>query len=167
MNFAADRNNKQIKVEREFNAPLPLVWSAWTQNEILDQWWAPKPWQARTKLMDFRPGGSWVYAMIGPDGEVHWSKAEFNQVTPQKSFSALDGFCDENGTLNSDLPRSMWENTFTKNGDKTLVHIVITYDDLADLEQIIDMGFKEGFTEGLTNLDLYLSTQSIQPSKTE
>lgn len=167
MNFAVDRDSRQIKVEREFKAPLPLVWSAWTQNELLDQWWAPKPWQAKTKSMDFRPGGSWLYAMIGPDGEVHWSKADYKQVLPLKSFSGQDGFCDENGTLNPDLPRSMWENTFTENGDATLVHIVITYDDLADLEKIIDMGFKEGFTAGLENLDLYLSTRSIQPSKTE
>lgn len=158
MNFVVDKDNKQIKVEREFDAPLPMVWSAWTQSELLDQWWAPKPWQARTKTMDFKPGGSWLYAMIGPDGETHWSKADFETVVPQKSFSALDAFCDENGNLNTDFPRSLWENTFTATGDSTRVNVVITYDKLADLEQIIKLGFKEGFTAGLENLDTYLNT---------
>lgn len=155
-NFVVDKTNNQINVEREFNAPLLLVWSAWTQPELLDQWWAPKPWQARTKWMDFKPGGSWVYAMSGPTGEVHWSRADFQQIVPQKSFSALDGFCDEKGTISTDLPRSLWENTFTENVDSTLVRIVIRYDNLADLEKTVEMGFKEGFTAGLENLDLYL-----------
>ncbi|MBD2752913.1 SRPBCC family protein [Spirosoma validum] len=159
MNFVVDKDNKQINVEREFNAPLPMVWSAWTESELLDQWWAPKPWHVRTKSMDFKPGGSWLYAMIGPDGETHWSKADFKTIEPQKSFSALDGFCDENGTINTDMPRSLWENTFTNKGESTLVNIVITYDQLADLEQTINMGFKEGFTAGLENLDTLLSTQ--------
>lgn len=158
MNFVVDKDNKQIKVEREFDAPLPMVWSAWTESKLLDQWWAPKPWHARTKSMDFKPGGSWLYAMIGPDGETHWSKADFKTIEPQKSFSALDGFCDENGTINTDMPRSLWKNTFTNKGESTLVNIVITYDQLADLEQTINMGFKEGFTAGLQNLDTLLST---------
>ena len=47
--FSIDRENKTIKVKREFAAELPLVWDAYTKSEILDQWWAPKPWKARTK----------------------------------------------------------------------------------------------------------------------
>lgn len=162
MNFVVDKDSKQIKVDREFNAPLPMVWAAWTQPELLDQWWAPKPWQARTKSMDFKPGGSWLYAMVGPEGEEHWSKADFKQIDAIKRFSALDGFCDENGTINPEWPRSLWDNTFTGKEDSTLVTSVITYDRLADLEKIIELGFKEGFTAGLANLDQYLSTQATK-----
>lgn len=160
MNFVVDNHNKTINVEREFAAPLERVWAAWTQSDLLDQWWAPKPWRARTKSMDFRPGGTWLYAMIGPDGEENWSKIDYTSIDPQKSFSALDGFCDENGVLNSDLPRSTWENVFTQQGESTLVRIGIRFEKLADLEKIIEMGFEEGFTAGLTNLDQLLSTQS-------
>lgn len=156
MNFVVDKDSKQIRVEREFDASLPMVWAAWTQAELLDQWWAPKPWQAKTKLLDFRPGGSWLYAMTGPEGEVHWSKADFKQIEPLKHFSTLDAFCDENGTINPDWSRSLWENTFSEKGDSTVVTIIISYDKLDDLEKMIDMGFKEGFTAGLANLDLLL-----------
>ncbi len=51
-----DMANKKIKVTRSFDATPEQVWSAWTDEEILDQWWAPKPWKAKTKSMDFHEG---------------------------------------------------------------------------------------------------------------
>ena len=71
--FIIDKENNTITVSREFAAELPLVWDAYTKSEMLDQWWAPKPWKARTKSMDFREGGFWHYAMVGPNGEEHWA----------------------------------------------------------------------------------------------
>ena len=43
MDFSVDKENKRISVKREFAAPLSRVWAAWTESELLDQWWAPKP----------------------------------------------------------------------------------------------------------------------------
>lgn len=57
MDFQVDREAKQINVTRDFDAPRDLVWSAWTEHEILDQWWAPKPWKSETKHFDFSEGG--------------------------------------------------------------------------------------------------------------
>jgi len=153
MNFSVDKENKKIKVEREFAAPVDQVWAAWTQSDILDKWWAPKPWKARTKSMDFRVGGYWLYAMVGPEGEEHWARADYKSITPLKSYSALDAFCDENGDINTDYPRSAWTNKFSESSDKTLVSIEIQYDELSDLEATLEMGFKEGFAAGMENLD--------------
>lgn len=158
-NFTVDKANNQIKVERSFNAPLDLVWSAWTEAEILDQWWAPKPWRAETKSMDFREGGRWLYAMVGPDGEKHWSSADYIKIIPLQFFSAIDGFCDEEGNPNTTLPRNKWENNFSAQSEETLVNIQLSFDTLEDLEKIIEMGFKEGFTAGLENLDQYIEAQ--------
>lgn len=158
-NFEVDKDNNQIMVDRSFNAPLDLVWAAWTEAEILDQWWAPKPWKTETKSMDFRVGGHWLYAMMGPDGEKHWSRADYVAITHQKEFTAYDGFCDEEGNANTQLPRNKWENSFNAQGDSTLVHILLTFDSFEDLETIIQMGFKEGFTAGLENLDQYIESQ--------
>ncbi|TDE12828.1 SRPBCC family protein [Dyadobacter psychrotolerans] len=157
MNFSVDKENKKILVEREFAAPLANVWSAWTESEILDKWWAPKPWKARTKTMDFSVGGYWLYAMVGPEGEEHWARADYEAITPLKSYSAEDAFCDKNGKINTDFPRSIWTNRFTEKSDKTLVSIEIKYKQLSDLETTIEMGFKEGFTAGMENLDELLS----------
>lgn len=158
-NFEVDKPNNQILVDRSFNAPLDLVWSAWTEAEILDQWWAPKPWKAESLHMDFREGGYWLYAMVGPEGERHYSRADYMAIVPHRAFTAVDGFCDKDGNPNNDLPSNTWENTFEDRGDATLVHIRLTFDSLEDLEKIIEMGFREGFTAGLENLDQYIASQ--------
>lgn len=157
MNFVVDKENKKVNVEREFAAPISRVWAAFTESKILDQWWAPKPWKARTKTMDFREGGYWLYAMVGPEGEEHWARADYKSITTLKSYTAGDAFCDAEGNVNDSLPGADWENVFTDQNGKTLVSIEISFKSLADLEGHIQMGFKEGFTMGLENLDELLS----------
>jgi Uncharacterized conserved protein len=155
--FSINKANKSIHIKREFAANLELVWKAWTTAELLDQWWAPKPWRAETKSMDFREGGYWLYAMVGPDDEKHWSKLHYISIVKEKHFSAKDGFCDENGTMNPELPQNKWENNFSTKEGMTRVDITLTFDTLTDLKKIIEMGFKEGFTMSLQNLDELLS----------
>lgn len=157
MNFSVDKENKRISVKREFAAPLSKVWAAWTERELLDQWWAPKPWQAQTKSMDFRVGGYWQYAMVGPDGTKQWARADYKSITPLKSFSVQDAFCDEDGNIDQAFPRSFWTNVFSETSDTTLVSIEIKYENISDLEKYIEMGFKEGFTAALENLDELIS----------
>jgi PhnB protein len=109
--------------------------------------------------MNFTEGGHWLYAMLGPEGEEHWSRADYLKIDPLKSFSALDAFCDENGNINNSQPRMSWTNVFKASENTTTVDIEISFDDLKQLETIIEMGFKEGFTMGLDNLEHYLHTQ--------
>lgn len=153
MNFSVDKERKKITVEREFAAPLSNVWAAWTERELLDQWWAPKPWKTRTKTMDFKVGGHWLYAMAGPDGAEHWCRADYLSITPLKSYSAKDSFCDSDGKVDQPFPDSIWTNVFREEEGSTIVSIDIQYKDLTDLEKIIEMGFKEGFTAAMENLD--------------
>lgn len=161
--FTVNKENNTVNVKREFAANLELVWEAWTNPEILDQWWAPKPYQTRTKSMDFREGGMWLYEMYNTESEnqqeCHWCKNDYHKIEHQKYFSGLDAFCDENGTVNTEMPRTLWTNEFNEDGEKTLVTITAKYDSLADLEKIIQMGFKEGFTMAMENLDQYIETK--------
>lgn len=153
IDFFVDKENKKISVRREFVAPVSKVWAAWTDNQLLDQWWAPKPWKARTKIMDFREGGYWLYAMEGPDGNRHWARADFKSIQHLKSFSTKDSFCDENGNINTDFPSAFWTNEFIESYGSTTVHIEISFNELTDLEKYLEMGFQEGFTAALENLD--------------
>ncbi len=157
--FTVNKEKNTVNVMREFAANLELVWEAWTNPEILDQWWAPKPYRTVTKSMDFREGGMWLYVMISPQDEKHWCKNDYRKIEHQKNFSGLDAFCDEKGTVNTDMPRALWTNTFAENEGTTIVNIVTKYESLADLEKIISMGFKEGFTMALENLDQYIEKQ--------
>lgn len=157
--FTVNKENNTVHVEREFNADLNLVWEAWTNPEILDQWWAPKPYQAKTKTMDFRNGGLWLYYMISPQNETHWCKADYKEVVPMKSYSYVDNFCDENGTISHPFPNSFWTNNFSETGEITTVNITIHYESLEALEKIIEVGFKEGFTMAMQNLDQYIESK--------
>jgi len=158
-NFTVNKENNTVNVEREFAAGIDLVWDAWTKSEILDQWWAPKPYKNVTKLMDFREGGMWLYYMISPQNEKHWCKNDYLKIDPKNSYTGLDAFCDENGVTNKDFPRTQWTNTFSESNNITLVTIVAQYESLMDIEKIIEMGFKEGFTMALENLEAYLKQQ--------
>lgn len=158
--FIVNKENNTINVKREFAAGLQLVWDAWTKPELLDQWWAPKPYQTRTVSMDFREGGMWLYYMESPQGEKHYCLNHYKKIVPLKNFSGLDAFCDEKGNVNTEFPRTVWNNTFIeKSNDITTVSIVAQYEKLEDLEKIISLGFKEGFTMALGNLDQYLEAQ--------
>lgn len=151
--FTVDKENSTVYVKKEFAAKPALVWDAYTKPELLDKWWAPKPWLAKTKSMEFKEGGRRLYAMCGPEGEEHWALADFTSITPKTNFKFLDAFCDAEGNISSEMPRSDWDVVFVDKGDSTLVNIAIKHETLADLEKIIAMGFKEGFTIALDGLD--------------
>lgn len=158
-NFLVDKENKKINVERSFDAPIDLVWAAWTEADILDQWWAPKPYKTVTKSMNFSEGGRWHYYMLSPAGDKHWCLFDYDVIKPLKYFSGIDAFCDENGVMNNTKPRVKWKNDFSQQDEETIVTCQLQFEKLEDLEAIIQMGFKEGFTAGLENLDQYIAAQ--------
>ncbi len=151
--FEKDLAAKKIHVEREFNAPIDKVWKAWTDPEILEKWWGPKPWTAKTKSMDFTIGGTWLYAMVGPEGQKHWSKVKFTAIENGLRFAADSAFSDENGTVAPGSPVGHWDNKFVATGDKTKVVIDLNFDDEASIKMMVEMGFEGGFTMGLNQLE--------------
>lgn len=155
--FVVNKDNNNIKISREFAANISLVWDAYTKSDILDKWWAPKPWKARTKKMDFREGGSWLYAMVDPSEEEHWALTEYIEIEFQKKFTGLAGFTNADGNISKSMPQSKWEVIFTDKGDITLVEFMITYPNLAQLETTIQMGFKEGLSMAMEGLDELLT----------
>lgn len=147
------KGEKNMTVERIFNAPRSRVWEAWTQSGLLEQWWAPKPYRAVTESFDFREGGHWHYYMLGPDQSKQWCWASYDSVEPQKGFSGDDFFCDEQGKRNPDLPIMHWKTEFLDEGAGSKVVVTLTFDSQEDMEKIISMGFEEGFSQALGNLD--------------
>ena len=146
----------QISVEREFDGLLDQIWSAWTEPELLDQWWAPLPFKAVTKSMDFREGGRWHYYMLGPSGEQFWCMVNYLKIEPQNRFTGDDLFCDEQGNPNNDLPTMHWDMSFILVNNTTKVSVKIDFKSKDDLEKIVSMGFKEGFSMAHENLDRLL-----------
>jgi uncharacterized protein YndB with AHSA1/START domain len=148
--------SNQLIAERSFSAPKSKVWQYYTTAELLDLWWGPLPYKAVTKSFDFREGGHWHYVMQGPEGDAHYCVNNYKTISPEESFTAFDGFAHEDWSINRTLPGSDWEVTFTENGDVTEVKVVLTCADEKELSTLIEMGMKEGFNQGLDQLEALL-----------
>jgi len=155
--FTVDKAKNTVFVNREFAAELSLVWDAFTTAEILDQWNAPAPWTAKTKYMNFEVGGKRFYAMVSPKGQERWSIQTFTSISPKTNFKLFNAFADANE--NPQLPGSEWDYTFSEQNGTTKVSISIYNESLERLEKMIEMGFTEGFTMSLENLDQYIEAQ--------
>ncbi|TCJ12663.1 SRPBCC domain-containing protein [Flaviaesturariibacter flavus] len=157
--FIVDKEARTATITREFAAEPSLVWDAYTKPELLDQWWAPKPWSSRTKVMDFKPGGRRFYAMVSPEGVERWSLQQYLSISPKTHFKLLNTFADEHE--NPELPGSEWDLHFSEleNGN-TLVRVSIYNESRERMEKMLEMGFREGFTMTQKNLEELLARLS-------
>lgn len=158
MEFIVDKETKTVSITKEFAAELALVWDAYTKQELLDQWWAPKPFTSRTMAMDFEVGGRRFYAMVSPEGGERWSVQRYTSITPKTNFKFFNAFSDENENLQ--LPGSDWDLSFSEQDGNTKVSISIYNESLERLEKMIEFGFVEGAKAQLQNLEELLASLS-------
>ena len=151
MEFIVNLENKTTTIEREFTAPLSIVWDAFTKPEMLDQWWAPSPYKSKTKIMNFEVGGRRFYAMVSPEGQEMWAIHKYTSITPKTNFKYLNAFADKEE--NPQLPGSDWDYSFSEQNGKTKVNINIYNESRERMEKMIEMGFKEGMTATLDSLE--------------
>jgi uncharacterized protein YndB with AHSA1/START domain len=149
--FVKDLQNKKVTITREFDAPLENVWRAWTEKDLLDQWWAPKPFIAKTKVMDFKVGGRRFYAMVSPEGQEGWSIQKYTSISPKTNFKMYSTFADKDE--NPQLPGSDWDINFSEQNGTTKVCIIIINESLDRMKKMIEMGFESGIRATLKSLD--------------
>ncbi len=114
-----------VTIKRTFNAPLALVWEAWTQPEHIAQWWSPKGVQTKVVEHDFTVGGKWKYIMPMPNGQEFIAEGAYTEIIPFEKIASSANF------------RPMTEGVeiqslFKANGDKTdftfhVIHPTETY----------------------------------------
>lgn len=158
MEFIVNKETKTVSVTKEFAAGLDLVWDAYTKPELLDQWWAPKPFASRTKVLDFKVGGRRFYAMVSPDGNERWAVQKYTSITPKTNFKFFNAFADKDE--NPELPGSDWNFNFSAQGETTTVSVSIYNESLERLERMIEFGFKEGTMAQLSSLEELLAKLS-------
>ncbi len=156
--FTVDKTTKTVVIIREFNAGLSLVWDAFTKPKILDEWWAPKPWASKTKIMNFEVGGRRFYAMVSPEGQERWAVQKYTSITPKTNFKLLNAFADKDEL--PELPGSEWDLAFSELAGTTKVCITICNESLARMEKLLETGFKEGITMTMKNLEELLANLS-------
>jgi uncharacterized protein YndB with AHSA1/START domain len=155
MEFIVNKETKTVYIAKEFAAELSLVWDAYTKPELLDQWWAPKPYLSRTKAMEFREGGRRFYAMVSPEGAERWAVQQYRSITPKTNFKFFNAFADKHEIL--ELPGSDWDLNFSQLDGRTKVSISIFNESLERLERMVEMGFVEGAKAQLNNLEELLA----------
>ena len=78
--------DRELLLTRTLNAPIDLVWEAWTDPQHIAKWWGPNGFTNTITTMDMKPGGEWILTMHGPDGTDYKNKSIFKEVIPHKKI---------------------------------------------------------------------------------
>lgn len=152
-----DEKTLTLVIERRFQAPKPRVWDAYSQRELLQQWWSPEHFSTTIKTFEFRQGGRWHYHMTGPDGTKYWSLAIYGAIREGVSIEYQDYFSDEQGGRNGSLPATRAHLAFVADGSGTIVTTTLRFSSLDALRQLLQMGFEQGFASTCDKLDRLLA----------
>ena len=137
--------------DRVFNAPLDMVWQAWTDPKALPQWWGPDGFSCRTTRIDLRAGGEWVFDMIAPDGTVFPNHHLYTDVRPNErlSYTLLWG---ENGPKHADA----WA-SFEEEDGATKVTLGMVFSTAAEFQEARGFGAIELGQQTLGKLERFVA----------
>lgn len=96
--FVAE-DRRTMLISRVFNAPVERVWQAWTDPQMIMQWWGPEHYSSPLAEIDFRVGGRYLFAMRDPEGNDSYSTGVFNVIEPLKRIVYTDSFADAQGNV--------------------------------------------------------------------
>lgn len=144
---------RTMVLQRVINAPRAVVWGAWMNNETLPQWWGPEGFSCRTKRIDLRAGGEWVFDMIGPDGTVYPNHHLYGEVRTEEGFgySLLWG---ENGPKHADA----WA-SFEDEDGATKVTLGMVFATAAEFQTAKGFGAIELGLQTLGKLERFIATR--------
>lgn len=151
--FNTDSNHATIFVMKIFDAKVEEVWNYFTNSELLDSWWAPKPWKCETQKMNFEKGGTWNYAMVSPENEKHFAGIDYEEINPNRSIAWSDYFSDEKGIKNVEFPTTNWLIGFTGVEEGVKLTVNLHFASQKEMNAILEMGFEEGFKATLNHLE--------------
>jgi uncharacterized protein YndB with AHSA1/START domain len=152
-----DLDQLTITVHAEFVAPLQRVWDAYLDPRQLERFWGPPTYPATFLRHDGAVGGRSIYRMTGPEGDVHYGYWEWTHVNPPHQFEVLDGFADDTGAPNAELPGMHMSMVFEATETGTRLTTVSHFDTLEQLEQVVSMGVMEGTSQAMSQIDAVLA----------
>lgn len=156
-NVTKDTDALTMSIVAEFNAPISRLWDAYADPRQLEQFWGPVGWPATFTRHDMYPGGIANYYMSGPDGELSRGYWEFLNVDPGHHFEVLDGFANEDGTPNRDMPsmRMVFEFVETESGSR--LETTTYFNTAEELESLLEMGMEEGTLSAMSQMDAVIT----------
>ena len=145
--------NSELDLEmiRVIDAPLALVWKAWTDPDLLKQWWTPRPWTTAAVSMDLRAGGAFKTTMRSPEGQEMPHEGVFLDVVAHQRIAFTDA-------VNADYrpsaePFMTAIITFEDAGSKTKYNVQILHPNTATRKKHEEMGFEQGWSTAISQLE--------------
>lgn len=151
MSSTNDASNRTLTIERTLNAPIKLVWDAWTKSEHIAKWWAPKGMELKVVVHEFKEGGSWKYTMTMPDGNEFITEGIYSEIVEmEKIISSADFKPMTEGVEIQAL--------FKEDGDKTRFTFNVVHPTEEYCKQQEEMGFMNGWGSVFNGLEDFLTT---------
>jgi uncharacterized protein YndB with AHSA1/START domain len=156
-NVTKDPENLTLTVVADFSAPLQRVWDAYTDPRQIEKFWGPPEYPATFTRHDVFPGGKTNYFMTGPDGSSHggfWDWIDVKQPEgANASFEVRDGFAQDDGTPNTDMPTGRMVFHFEATDTGSRVTVTSFHNSADEFAQVIEMGQEEGMREAMGQID--------------
>ncbi|HWE17957.1 MAG TPA: SRPBCC domain-containing protein [Hyphomicrobiaceae bacterium] len=115
-------------ITRTFEAPLGLVWKAWSEADQLGAWWGPKGCTIEVASFEFRPGGFFHYAMHYPKSQM-WGRFLYREIAASRRIVWLNSFSNEGcgitrAPFHSQIPLEIVNDvTFAEKAGRTTVSL--------------------------------------------
>jgi len=145
-----------LVLTRVVDAPLPLLWKAWTKPKHLVKWFTPAPWSTVEAEIDLRPGGIFRTVMRSPEGTLHPNVGCYLEVAPQERLVFTDALLP--GYRPAEKPFMTAIVTFEAHGSGTRYTATALHHDAAMRAQHEEMGFHQGWATALDQLVAYAKT---------
>lgn len=144
--------DREIRVERVFDAPRERVFRAYTDPELIPQWWGPHGSTTRVDELDLKPGGRWQFAATNPDGSEIVFRGVFREVLEPERVAWTFEWDGMPGHVSVDVV------SFEDLGDRTRAVSVSYFHRPEELEGMIESGMEKGMNETYERLDQLLAT---------
>ena len=153
-----DLDALKMTITAEFDAAPERVWEMWSDPRQLERWWGPPSHPATFVEHDLSPGGRAAYFMTGPEGQRYHGWWRIEAVEPPTGLRFEDGFADEEGKPNAELPTTIATVTIAEAGGATTMSIESRFGSREGMEQVIEMGVEQGMVEALGQIDTLLAS---------
>jgi len=161
MTVTAVRKDPQaltLTIDAEFDASPERVWQLWADPRQLERWWGPPTYPATFTAHDLAPGSRVEYHMTGPEGDQPRGYWDIVEVDPPRSLVFRDGFANDNGSPNTDLPRTTARVTIEELGrGRTRMSIESRFPSTEAMEQVLTLGVEEGLKQAVGQIDAILA----------
>lgn len=144
-----------MTITAEFDADAERLWELWADPRQLERWWSPPSHSSTFVEHELTAGARTTYFMTGPDGEKHHGRWLVEEVEPPHRLRMTDDVVDDEGKPEDGGPTGMTV-TIAEAGGTATMSIETHFADRASMEQTIEMGFEQGMTETVNQVDLLL-----------